>query len=433
MTRSRVELRRELGPRALAVYGIGGMLGGGIYALVGEVAGLAGSWSWLSFLLAMVVAAPTALVYAELAARHPRSGGESLFAKVAFGGETAPLLVGWMVLLSGIVSMAALARAFAGYVQDVLPGVPTSGLVVAFLAGLGLVNLRGIRLASAANILCTIVEVSGLVLVVVAGAAFFAGDQPAPPPVTPGTAPVGALAVVHGAALAFYAFIGFEDMVNVAEEVRQPRRAYPVAIPLALVFVGVLYAVVVFVATAAVPPADLASSAAPLTLVVERGADRVPSEAFALVALFAVANTALLNFVTASRLAYGMSNEGLLPGWVGSLHRSRRTPHRAIAAIFVLALSLALSGGVGFLAGATSFLLLTVFFTMNLALVHIRREGDDTTQGFRCPAYVPWTGMALSAGLAFFVPSKAILAALAIVAGGVLVAVAMRGLRRRAT
>ena len=297
-----VRLRR--GPAALTVYGVGGMLGGGIYALVGQVAANAGTRSWLAFALAMLVAAPTALVYAELAGRFPKSGGEAWFCQVAFERVAVARLVGWAVLLSGVVSMATLARAFAGYVADLAPGAPAWLVAPAFLAGLAAINLRGIRLSSLANVVCTVVEVAGLVVVVLAGALLLAGGASvraeSPPP------PAG-LGVLQGAALAFYAFIGFEDMVNVAEEVRRPARAYARAIPTALVAVGCVYGAVAWSSTAAVGPAVLAASDAPLSEVVAASALPIPRPAFSVVALFAVANSALLNSVMASRLTYGMA------------------------------------------------------------------------------------------------------------------------------
>jgi len=411
-------LRRELGLPALAVYGIGGMLGGGIYALVGEVAGLAGRWSPLSFLLAMVVAAPTALTYAELVARHPRSGGEAAYSKRAFGGERVPWLVGWTVLGSGIVSMATLARAFAGYVQELAPGTPTVVLVIAFLTALGALNVRGIRVASTANVVCTVVETAGLVVIIAIGAVLLA-DGGAPPEAA--SEPDGAAAtwtsVLHGAALAFYAFIGFEDMVNVSEEVKRPRRAFPVAIPLALLVVGGLYAAVSFAANLAVDADELSASSAPLTLVASRGAAWFPTPAFTVIAVFAVANTALLNYVMASRLVYGMARERLLPRWLGSVQAGWRTPMNAILVIYVVATLLAVSGGVASLAAATSFLLLAVFFTMNVALVRLRRT-TPRPDGFRCPGFVPWLGMVLSIGLATLLPARSILVALLLVAVG---------------
>jgi amino acid transporter len=185
------------------------------------------------------------------------------------------------------------------------------------------------------------------------------------------------------------------------------------------------------VATATVHPEELASSAAPLSQVVSRS-DWLPPGVFALVALFAVANTALLNFVMASRLAYGMADDALLPSRLALLHRSWRTPHYAILAILVLAVVLALSGGVKLLAGSTSFLLLSVFFVMNVALVRVRRSRRDEADGFRCPAVVPWTGMALSASLAFFLPPTSIVASLLVVAAGIAATAVLVGVKHRA-
>ena len=425
-------LVRGLGLPALTIYGVGGMLGGGIYALAGEVAGKAGDLSWLAFGAAMLVAAPTALAYAELGSRYPRSGGESVFATEAFGSETLSFVVGWVVALSGIVSMATLSHAFAGYLRDLWPSLPTWPVLVAFLMALAGLNARGIRLTSRANMAATAVEFTGLVLVVVAAAAFLGGGAGAG--ATAGSGPPGSgsapastwTGVLTGATLAFYAFIGFEDMVNVAEEVRRPRRNLPLAIVVAVLAVGVTYLVVNALAVRVVPPAELAATGAPLMRVVERGAPWLPRWVFTIIALFAVANTALLNFVMASRLLYGMADDELLPPWLSTLHRRWRTPHRTVAIVLVVAVGLALSGTLDFLAATTSLLLLAVFLLMNVALLRIRaREGPDP-DAFTAPHWVPVLGVALSLVLVAFGPLDSALAA----AGVVAVGAGAAGLRR---
>jgi len=321
-------LRRSLGFWALVVYGVGDILGAGIYALVGKVAGMAGHASWISFLMALVVATFTALTYAELGGRFPKSAGESWFAEQAFGSKRFALGVGWVVLCSGVLSLATMSLAFAGYLTGMVPGVPSFFVVVAILALLAFINFRGLRESSAANILATTIELAGLLIVVVVGAVFLARTGTADPAQLAAPAPPPTwCSIAQGGALAFFAFIGFEDMIKVAEEVEDPERNMPRAILLSLLITGVGYLIVVVIATRVVEPSALARSDAPLLTVVERAEPRIPHSLFGLIALFAVANTALLNFVMGSRLLYGMARQGPLPSWLGTVHRTRRTPH----------------------------------------------------------------------------------------------------------
>lgn len=410
-------LRRSLGFWALVVYGVGDILGAGIYALVGKVAGMAGDASWLSFLMALVVATFTALTYAELGGRFPKSAGESWFAEQAFGSKRFALALGWVVLCSGVLSLATMSLAFAGYLTGLAPGVPVVAAVIAVLALLAFINFRGIRESSAANILATTIELAGLLIVVVVGALFLCktgAEAPAQPPAPASTATWSSVA--RGGALAFFAFIGFEDMVKVAEEVKDPERNMPRAILLSLFVTGVVYLVVVVIATRVVEPSALAESDAPLLTVVEQAEPRIPTSLFGLIALFAVANTALLNFIMGSRLLYGMARQGLLPSWLGRVHRTRRTPHWAILAVLVASLVLALSGTLTYLAGTTSLLLLLVFFTLHLSLIAVKRRDDQPHGAFRVPVAVPIIGATTSAALMPFVPRGSILTGAVILA-----------------
>ncbi len=248
---------------------MGDILGAGIYALVGKIAGLAGEYSWLSFLIALTIAAFTALSYAELGSRFPRSGGESYYFQQAFGWPSLATLMGWIVFCSGVFSLSAVSRAFAGYVLGPWQGGSSwleSVVLVVFLLGLTVINFYGIQLSSTTNIVCTVVEASGLMLVIVVAARYLLREGGpaaiAEPPVTVGHA-VGGLAVVQGAALAFYAFIGFEDMGKVAEEVKSPERNLPLAIIAALVIAGSIYLLVIWLSTTVVPPDQLAKSQRP--------------------------------------------------------------------------------------------------------------------------------------------------------------------------
>ena len=229
--------------------------------------------------------------------------------------------------------------------------------------------------------------------------------------------------IARGAALGFFAFIGFEDMVNVAEEVKDPERNMPRAILTALLVTGIVYMAVVIVSTTVAAPRALGESEAPLLMVVERSTDAIPGGLFSLVALFAVANTGLLNFIMGSRLIYGMSRQGLLPEALGAVHPRRRTPHLAILAVLVIALALALSGTLTYLAGTTSLLLLIVFFTVHVSLVVIKRRDRDAVRTFCAPAMVPFAGALTCVALMPFVPPGSILTAAIILGLGVLLVV----------
>lgn len=413
------QLRRSLGFWALVFYGVGDILGAGIYALVGKVAGVAGSASWAAFGIALFVAGLTALTYAELGGRFPRSAGESFFTEQAFGRPGLSLLVGWVVLCSGILSLATVSVAFSGYMSGLVPGLPPSFTIVGILLVLAAINFRGMRESSTTNIIATMVELTGLLIVIVVGALFLERDSASgiAQTIESGRS-VSWTEIASGAALGFFAFIGFEDMVNVAEEVKDPERNMPRAILIALCVTGVIYLLVVLVATSVVAPAVLADSEAPLLSVVQRATDLVPDRLFSLIALFAVANTGLLNFIMGSRLIYGMSRQGLLPAALGKVHPRRRTPHLAVLTVLGVALALALSGTLTYLAGTTSLLLLLVFFTVNVSLATIKRRDGGAVRTFCAPRLVPIVGALSCLGLMPFVPRGSLLTAGIILALG---------------
>ena len=413
------QLRRSLGFWALVLYGVGDILGAGIYALVGKVAGVAGAASWAAFAVALLVAGLTALSYAELGGRFPRSAGESYFTQQAFGRPGLALVVGWVVLCSGVLSLATVSVAFGGYMSSLVPGLPPSIAVTGILLLLAAINFRGMRESSTTNIVATMVELTGLLVVIVVGARFlFDSPDVSIRQTIAASSEVSWIAIARGAALSFFAFIGFEDMVNVAEEVKDPERNMPRAILLALLIAGCVYLLVVIVATTVVPPATLAESEAPLLSVVQRASDVVPDRLFTLIALFAVANTGLLNFIMGSRLIYGMSGQGLLPSALGTVHPKRQTPHLAILTVLLAALTLALPGTLTYLAGTTSLLLLLVFFTVNLSLVIIKRHDRKPLRTFCAPRTIPIAGALSCLGLMPFVPRSSLLTAGVILALG---------------
>jgi basic amino acid/polyamine antiporter, APA family len=415
-------LKRVFGLPTLVIYGVGDILGAGIYAVIGKIAGLSGTLVWASFLTAMVVAAFTALSYAELGSRFPQSGGVACFVHKAFRTNWLSVLVGWLMFCTCLVSMATLSKSFAGYLNAFAPAIPAWLIVLGLFSVLAFVNFRGMKESSALNIFCTFVEVTGLLIVILVAVLFLSdGGTTNPTTVIPTEQAKGWVAVVQGAALAFYAFIGFEDIVNVAEEVKNPERNVPKAIVFALAIAGVVYIIVSWLATQILSPTELAASEAPLLDVVRRSQPNFPQVIFTVIALFAVLNTTLLNFVTASRLLFGMSREGLLPAWLGKLHRRRATPYRTFLVILPIAIFLALSGTLEFLAGTTATLILAMFCLVNLSLLLIKRRNPENN-GFKIPYLIPAIALVLDVILvAFASPSSHILASIFTAIGVVLI------------
>jgi amino acid transporter len=427
-------LKRVFGFTTLLIYAVGDILGAGIYAVVGKIAGLSGSSVWISFLVAMLVAALTALSYSELGSRFPKSGGVAYFVQKAFRTDWLSLLVGWLMFCTCLVSMATLSKAFAGYLTAFTPLISSEVIILALFFSLTLVNFWGMRESSALNIFCTVLEVSGILIVILVSTLFLtgggagAGSAAANVPVSSGEE-VGWVAIFQGAALAFYAFIGFEDVVNVSEEVKEPERNVPRAILLALGIAGVVYILVSWLATHVLSPAELAASNAPLLDVVHRAQPNFPRGVFTFIALFAVLNTVLLNFVTASRLLFGMAREGLLPAWLGKLHSKRATPYRTFLVILPIVIFLALSGTLQFLAGTTATLILAMFCLVNLSLIVIKGR-EPLTRGFQIPSLIPVLALISNVVLVAFASQESHILAMMLTGVGiilVLIRIAFRG------
>lgn len=405
-------LRRAISGPMLLVLVVGDVLGAGIYALVGTVAERTGGAIWSGFAAALALALLTACSYAELVTKYPRAAGAALYVNRAFGRPFLSFLVTFAVMCSGVTSAATLARAFGGDYLGVFVDVPTAAAALAFLLVVALVNFRGIAESVRTNLVLTAIEVSGLLLVcVIAAAALVEGGSA----VDAGRAfdvPDGASvfsAVSAGAAVAFYALIGFEDSVNLAEETRDPGRSYPRALFGGLLVAGAIYVVVTVLASMAVPTARLAGSDGALLEVVGRGPLGVDDRLFSAIALFALANGALINMIMASRLLYGMSNEGILPPALGRVHRGRGTPFVAIVVTTAIAATLAVTGNLERLADQTVFLLLGVFVAVNVSVLVLRRE-DVARPHFRAPSAAPVLGIAVSAWLMVFRTEAAVAA-----------------------
>jgi APA family basic amino acid/polyamine antiporter len=387
-------LRRAIGRRMLLVFVVGDILGAGIYALVGQVGAKTGGAIWAAFMAALLLASLTAASYVELAAKYPQAAGAALYVNKAFKRPFLTFMVAFAVTASGVASAATLARAFAGDYLEQFIDVPTLVAAIVFLLVLGAINLRGIEISVKLNLGLTAVEVTGLLLIVAIGVVAlaqghgdlgrnleFRHDRSVP------------LAIVGGAALAFYALIGFEDSVNVAEEVKDPPRAYPLALFGGLAVAGLIYLLVTLTASMVVDTPRLTASSGPLLEVVREGPLGIPLKLFSFIALLAVSNGALINLIMASRLVYGMAEQRLVPGQFERVLRGRQTPYVAIAFTTLLAIALAATGDLGALADTTVFLLLLVFAIVNVTVLVLRRD-PVAREHFRTPTALPVLGAA---------------------------------------
>jgi basic amino acid/polyamine antiporter, APA family len=311
----------------LILFVIGDVLGAGIYALVGEVGGEVGGAIWAAFLAAGVLAALTATAYSELVTKYPRAAGAALYAHRAYRTPFLTFMVAFAVMCSGITSASTLSRAFGGDYLSEFVELPVVLVGIVFICLIAAINFRGISESVKTNMALTAVELSGLLLVIVIGLAFLlhgGGDSSRALEFKEGE--VVPLAILAGASLAFFALIGFEDSVNVAEETQDPTRNYPRALFGGLFIAGIVYLFVTLIASMAVATDTLAGSDGPLLEVVQLGPLGVSTKFFAAIALFALTNGALINMIMASRLVYGMAAQGIVPTALGRVHSDRRTP-----------------------------------------------------------------------------------------------------------
>jgi amino acid transporter len=399
-------LLRTMGLFSLVVYGVGDMVGSGIYGTIGKAAGSLGNAVWLAFLVSMIAAIITGLSYASLASRYPRAAGAAYVTHRAFHYPFLSYAVGLTVAASGLTSMATQTNVFADNLVAMFGG---SWLIMGllFLGVMTAINLWGIRQSMWANLLCTVVEVGGLVFIIAVGARYWGDVNYLASPHATFDANGNVLStglrapvVLSGAVLTFFSFMGFEDMLNVAEEVKEPHRTMPWGIVLSLGVVTALYLGIAVTAVSVVDYRDLAPAPAPLQLIADRAAPWLPSLSFSVVTLFAVANTMLINFIMGSRLLYGMARQGLLPAFFGRVHAKRRTPHVAIFTLLILVLVLALCGGnegVKTLASATALLLILAFIIVNMALVLLKRRASEPAGAFEVPLLIPILGVVVNA------------------------------------
>ncbi|HYZ03756.1 MAG TPA: APC family permease [Rubrobacter sp.] len=397
-------LKRGIGPYLLFFFVLGDIVGAGIYALVGEVGGVIGGAIWVAFLSAFILAIFTAASYAELVTKYPRAGGSATYVNNAFQNSFVSFMVAFAVAASSLTSASVLSLAFSGDYLLQFINVPSVLAALVFVVVLGFINFYGISESVRLNLVFTCVEITGLVLIVVIGIAALGGGTGEPARAFEFKEGTSILpAILAGTVLSFYALIGFDDSVNVAEEVRHPSRIYPRAIFGGLLAAGIIYLLVTFTASMVVPTAQLAESSGPLLEVVERGPVAIPTKLFALIALIAVSNGALINLIMASRVIYGMGDQAVLPAVFSRVHPGRRTPWVAI--LFATLVVFALLATIGqnpdaldTLATTTVVLLLLAFIMVNISVLALRSDEVDH-EHFRTPSVFPILGIVVSAAL----------------------------------
>lgn len=385
-------LRRALTLPLLTLYGLGVTIGAGIYVLVGITVSRAGLHAPITFAIAGLVVAFTCLSYAELSTRFPVSAGEAEYIQRGFGSRPLAVFAGLLLVTSSIVSSAAIAIGAASYIRLFLP-LPEPWLIAALLCILALVAIWGIVESISIAALFTVIEIGGLVLVVWYGSTSIKDTSLLWKAYSPGLGSAAWAGIATGSLLAFFAFVGFEDMVNVAEEVHEPRTTLPRAIFLTLIGATLIYMAVVTTMVAAVPLDLLAGAQAPLALVFKDKPDYFGT-VFNLIACVATVNGILIQIIMASRVIFGLSQQGNLPKCLGNVHAGFRTPYVATVLVAVLVLILALTAPIARLAEATSQAVLVIFILVNAALLSLRmKTPDHAGNHFQAPAWAPVAGL----------------------------------------
>jgi APA family basic amino acid/polyamine antiporter len=373
------ELKKTLGLAECIFFGVGSILGAGIYTLIGKVAGWSGNFIWLSFAIASFTALCTAFSYAELSAAFPKAGGEYIYAQKAFGRKTG-FFLGSVISINGIVSGATVSIGFAGYLNE-LVGLGTLLSAFGIIGLIFLVNVSGVRQSSVINIIFTVIEISGLVFVIIAA-------WPAIGQVDyfelPGQ---GTHGIIVAAALAFYAYIGFEDIVKLAEETKDPGKIIPKALFITCAIVIGVYCLVAVAAVSAVPHEQLAKSASPLADVVSSRFGKTGIVVISIIALFSTSNTILSNMLGSSRVLLEMGKESRIFKPLAYVSTKRKTPVGALVLILVVMCAFALIGNIETIAQIATVFIFVTFMVVNLSVIVLRFKMPEQERPYR----IPWT------------------------------------------
>jgi len=394
-----VKLSREVGLVLLLLYGLGNILGAGIYVLIGKVAGISGYFSIFAFLLACVVALFTALSYTELASRYPVSAGEAVYVQEGMGSKKLSIMVGMLIAVAGLVSSATLINGFVGYLKQFVDLNAEFSMILLILI-LVSVSIKGIKASVIFAAVLTLIEVFGLLLIIYYGFDGIINVKIALTEFIPSFDFSDISMIVLGAFLAFYAFIGFEDMVNIAEEVKDPAKTFPRAIALALAISTLLYILVLLVAFDTLSLDALKNSTAPFADIYQKLTGKDPV-LISIIGMFAVINGALIQMIMASRIVYGMSVNGWLPICFSKVSPKTKTPIRSTLLVGMITAVFALFFDIVSLASFSSLLVLIVFTLVNVSLIKIKSLTIQPQGVVQIPLWVPWSGMLLNLSLIF--------------------------------
>lgn len=373
----RLRLKKELSLWEAVIYGVGIILGAGIYALIGKGAGLAGNSIWLSFILAAIVSSFTGLSYAELSSMFPKAAAEYVYAKNAFKSGIIAFLIGWIAILSDIIAASTVALGFATYFYALF-NVNMLVTAVSLLILLSVINFLGIKESAKLNIAFSIIEVFGLILIIIISISFFGS-------VNYFEMPYGARGILSAAALIFFAYIGFEDLANIAEETKRARKNIPKALILSIIITTTIYILVSISVVSLVNWKELSGSTAPLALAASKVFGDKAFLLMSTIALFATANTVLVLLIVGSRMIYGMSREGILPKAFSKIHKKRRTPWISVFFIMFLTILFSLFGDIKVVASITDFGIFIIFLVVNASTIFLRYKMPKKKREFKLP------------------------------------------------
>ena len=388
-------LKRTISYPLLTLYGLGTILGAGIYVLVGKVAISAGIYAPISFLVAALLAGLSGYSYAALSSRHPKSAGEAVYIQEAFGIRQLSTIVGWMVILTGVVSASTISNGFVGYLQVFVDISDFWAITLLLLAMTGLA-VWGVNASVMVTAITTIMGIIGLILILFVSAPAFLTIPERLPELTPPILENGLwFGVLLGAFLAFYAFIGFEDMVNMAEEVKEPEKTLPKAIIAAIIISSLFYYVIALAAILQLPLDELTASKAPMADIMLQHSEKL-AWFVSLISLAAVVNGALVQIIMGARVLYGMGKHNMAPLWLSTIHPTRKTPYIATIIIGITVWVLATNLDLTTLAKITSFIIILVFLMVNLALIKILRgEIHKPEKAMKVSVWIPYSAAAM--------------------------------------
>ena len=369
-------LKRSVGLFGAVAYGVGIILGAGIYVLIGPAAGLAGNSVWLSFIIGALISSLTGLSYAELSTMYPKAAAEYIYVKRAFKSEILAFLTGWLIIFTGIVSMSTVALGFAGYFKALFTA-PIILIAIILIIILSLLNFIGIDKSSKVNIIFTAIEVGGLLIVIILGMTKIGTVNYFEAPNLPG--------VFAASALMFFAYLGFQDIVNIAEETKNPQKNLPRALILSIAVTAIFYVLVGLAVVNLASIETLATSQAPLSYAVSTILGPNGFSIMSYIALFATANTVLITSIVGSRMIYGMAKDKALPTFLSKVSKKTKAPYTAILAVMVFSIFFIFIGDIELVANITSLGVFITFALVNLSLIYLRYKKPNLQRPFKVP------------------------------------------------